>query len=243
MNWSCLQEELHFWDSKGYDRIVMEHKAEKDMEKERIVDVKSAPEDAEVKASKPLYRRWKFRLCCGLGVGFVFLVGILFIILFFTVFKARDPIIWINGVRLADLNITYGTFIPHVQLKLDMNLTVHNPNRADYKYSNSSTIVFYQQIQVGHADIPAGQLGAGKTKTQIVTLNVQADKFLEGSNFTKDFVSGIIPVSATTRVRGEVNVLNIYKGHGVSYSWCNMSVFIVNQTLASFHCSYALHHG
>lgn len=63
---------------------------------------------------------------------------------------------------------------------------------------------------------------------------------LNSSNWFWNF-SGLIPVSATTRVSGRVNVLNIYKRHAVSYSWCDMSVFIANATLASFHCRYSLH--
>lgn len=117
-------------------------------------------------------------------------MGILLLILVFAVFKARDPHVWVNGVKLAELNITYGTLVPHVQLRLDLNLTVHNPNRANYNYNNGSSILYYQEIEVGHADIPAGRLSAGETKAQRVTLNVQADKFLRGSNITKDYIAG-----------------------------------------------------
>lgn len=219
----------------------MEHEVEKDMAKEKILTVKSAPGDTEVKESKPLYRRRKCHLCCCLGVGFTVLLGIILLILVFAVFKTKDPDVWVNDVKLADLNITQGTLFPRIRLKLDLNITVHNPNRAAFKYTNGSSVLFYQAIEVGHADIPAGRLGAGHTITQVVTLNVQAEKFFMGSNFTKDFAAGLIPVSATTRVSGRVNVLNIYKRHAVSYSWCDMSVFIANATLASFHCRYSLH--
>jgi hypothetical protein len=67
---------------------------------------------------------------------------------------------------------------------------VHNPNRAAFKYTNGSSVLYYQAIEVGHADIPAGRLGAGHTITEVVTLDVQAEKFLMGSNFTKDFTAG-----------------------------------------------------
>lgn len=135
-------------------------------------------------------RRRLCRLSCCLGVGFMFLMGIIIIILVFAVFKARDPDVWVNGVKLADLNITYGTLVPRVRLRLDLNLTVHNPNRANYKYDNGSSTLYYQEIEVGHADIPAGRLSARETKTQSVTLNVQADQFLKGPNITHDFAAG-----------------------------------------------------
>jgi hypothetical protein len=120
----------------------------------------------------------------------MFLMGIIIIILVFAVFKARDPDVWVNGVKLADLNITYGTLVPRVRLSLDLNLTVHNPNRANYKYDNGSSTLYYQEIEVGRADIPAGRLSARETKTQSVTLNVQADQFLKGPNITHDFAAG-----------------------------------------------------
>ncbi|KAG0590443.1 hypothetical protein KC19_1G100000 [Ceratodon purpureus] len=219
----------------------MEHKVEKDMAKEKILTVKSVPDDTEIKESKPLYRRRKCQLCCCLGVGLIVLMGIILLILVFAVFKAKDPDVRVNGVKLAHLNITYGSLVPQIQLMLDLNITVHNPNRASFKYTNGSSILYYQAIEVGHGDIPAGRLGAGHTMTEVVTLNVQADKFLMGSNFTKDFAAGLIPVSATTRISGRVNVLNIYKHHAVSYSWCDISVFIANATLARFQCRYSLH--
>lgn len=220
----------------------MEHKVEKDLAKEKILTAKSAPEETEVKGSEPLYRRRKCRFCCCVGVGLVVLVGVVLLILVFAVFKAKDPEVTVNGVRLADLNITTsGALVPRIRLELALNITVHNPNRAAFKYTNGSSVLYYQAIEVGQADIPAGRLGAGHTITEVVTLDVQAEKFLMGSNFTKDFTAGLIPVSATTTVSGRVNVLNIYKHHAVSYSWCDMSVFIANATLASFQCRYSLH--
>ncbi|KAG0590444.1 hypothetical protein M758_1G107800 [Ceratodon purpureus] len=169
----------------------MEHKVEKDMAKEKILTVKSVPDDTEIKESKPLYRRRKCQLCCCLGVGLIVLMGIILLILVFAVFKAKDPDVRVNGVKLAHLNITYGSLVPQIQLMLDLNITVHNPNRASFKYTNGSSILYYQAIEVGHGDIPAGRLGAGHTMTEVVTLNVQADKFLMGSNFTKDFAAGM----------------------------------------------------
>ena len=55
------------------------------------------------------------------------------------------------------------------------------------------------------------------------------------------YFAGVIPISATTKISGRVNVLNIYKRHGMSYSWCDMTVFIGNATLASLQCRYFLH--
>lgn len=120
-------------------------------------------------------------------------MGVILLILVFAVFKAKDPDVRINGVKLAHLNITYGTLVPRVRLMLDLNITVHNPNRAAFTYTNGSSMLYYQAIEVGHADIPAGRLGSGHTITEVVTLNVQAEKFLMGSNFTTDFAAGKYP--------------------------------------------------
>jgi hypothetical protein len=144
-----------------------------------------------MQGSEPLYRRRKCRLCCCVGVGLVVLVGVVLLILVFAVFKAKDPEVTVNGVRLADLNITTtGALVPRIRLELALNITVHNPNRAAFKYTNGSSVLYYQAIEVGHADIPAGRFGAGHTITEVVTLDVQAEKFLMGSNFTKDFTAG-----------------------------------------------------
>lgn len=140
---------------------------------------------------KPLYRRRQFHLLCCVLAAVTFLLGILLLILVFAVFKAKDPDVWVNGVKLADLNITYGqTLVPRIRLLLDLNITVHNPNKEAFLFRDGASRLFYQAIEVGHAVIPAGRLGAGNTITQVLTLDVQAEKFLMGSNFTKDFAAG-----------------------------------------------------
>lgn len=147
-----------------------------------------------LQASQPLYRRRKCQLCCAIFLAVIFLIGILLIILIFGVFKPKDPSIVVNNVTLADLNITFNpptAIIPQVKIKLDLSITVHNPNKAKFRYTNSSALLYYHEIEVGHAAIPAGAIGADGTETQVVMLNVQADKFLQGANFTSDYSAGM----------------------------------------------------
>eukprot|EP01018_Ginkgo_biloba_P000534 Gb_17477 [translate_table: standard] len=193
---------------------------------------------AKPKAYIPFYRRPI--LCSAITIGILCLIALLFVILAVTVFKTKNARITVNSVKLDDIHVSLDWLRLRVNLNvtLNMDLSVKNPNKASFKFTNSTTLLYYRGATVGQALIPAGKILADRTLNMTTKLTILADRLLTDSNLLSDARSGIFPLSTSTRISGRVNVLNVFKHHAVSYTFCNVSVFIWNQTIRNSECTY-----
>lgn len=163
-------------------------------------------------------------------------VIILVVILALTIFKAREPKVEINSVDLETFSIGVGS----LNMTLLLDLTVYNPNRADFQYSESVARMFYYGDLVGQALIPAGDIKSKADEFLSVLLFVEASRVLVNENLPGNIVSGILPVVATTTLHGMVRVLGVFKHHAITTSDCDISVFVANATIQSFYCKHAV---
>ncbi|KAG6552099.1 hypothetical protein Mapa_006408 [Marchantia paleacea] len=219
--------------------------ASKDEEKVSIKPHASssvASEDAEVKVPLPLYRRRACHICCGISTALLLVFVILILILSFTVFKAKDPRITVTGMSLQSFAASLDPIRLswRLDVSLHLNVTVRNPNVASFKYENSSTYLFYRGLEVGRAAIPAGKVEAKKSSEFSTYLEIKAVDVPNDANLTSDVMAGIIPVSTYSRIRGRLNVINIFKRHAISTSDCSANLIISNTTLRDFKCVYTL---
>lgn len=199
--------------------------------------------ETEVKGDAPLYVKRRKALvcaCCGGLAGLVLLLGILILILSFTVFKAKEPEISIEQIELGSLGLPSSLNISdlHLNLSLSVAVSVYNPNHASFRYSDSTSFMFYRQLTVGEASIPAGKIGARATEILHTTLKLNASSslLLEPHLFS-DLAAGSFPISTSARVSGRVNVFNIFKHHARSSSLCTMSIDIVSRSVQNMTCS------
>ncbi|BBN15998.1 protein MpLEA-like55 [Marchantia polymorpha subsp. ruderalis] len=201
-----------------------------------------ASEDAEVKVPLPLYRRRACHICCGISTALLLAFVILILILSFTVFKAKDPRITVTGMSLQSFAASLDPIRLswRLDVSLHLNVTVRNPNVASFKYENSSTYLFYRGLEVGRAAIPAGKVEAKKSSEFSTYLEIKAVDVPNDANLTGDVTAGIIPVSTYSRIRGRLNVINIFKRHAISTSDCSANLIISNTTLRDFKCVYTL---
>lgn len=197
----------------------------------------------EVKGDAPLYRkRGKLCLaiCCGSCVGLIVLVGIIILILAFTVFKAKEPVITVDNVQLGSINLPSNLNMSNLNftLSLQVAVSVYNPNHASFRYGSSMSYVYYRTITVGEAPIPAGKIGARGTEMLHTTLKVNSSSsVLTEPNLMADVASGVFPLSTYAQVSGRVNVLNIFKHHGRATSFCNLAISILTQSVLNMTCS------
>ncbi|KAK2981876.1 hypothetical protein RJ640_010393 [Escallonia rubra] len=163
---------------------------------------------------------------------FLLALVLLIVILALTVFKAKRPVNTVNSVSLKDfdLSLDIARFRVHLNITLDVNLSVQNPNKVGFKYTDSSALVKYRGEVVGEVPLPAGKIGAGETKAMNLTLTVLADRLLSNSNAYSDVVAGALPLTIYTRISGKVKIL--FNFHFVSYT----TSLRVRDT-PHFHCS------
>ncbi|XP_068642046.1 uncharacterized protein [Aristolochia californica] len=182
--------------------------------------------------------RKRRKVLIGVSVFLIFVLIIL--VLALTVFKPRHAITTIKSVKLQSMKAALN--VPNMGLDLnvtlDLDILVKNPNPASFKYTNSVALLYYRGMQIGEAEIPAGEIFSEETLEMNVTLTVLADRLLSNSDAYSDVTSGQVQVQTSTRISGKVTVMKIIKHHMVSYSYCDLLLDVWNQTVANMECRY-----
>ncbi|KAJ7961024.1 Late embryogenesis abundant protein [Quillaja saponaria] len=173
---------------------------------------------------------------CGVIIGIVLLI----VILAFTVFKAKRPVNTVDSVTLQDLNVGLDVTRLRVDLNLtlDVDLTVKNPNKVGFKYSNTTALLNYKGQLIGEAPIPEDKISAGEKKGMNLTLTILADRLLSNSELYSDVLSGKLTMNVMVRIKGKVNILSIFKIHVVSSSSCDVTINLSNRSIADQVCQY-----
>ncbi|XVE84450.1 hypothetical protein DITRI_Ditri17bG0015100 [Diplodiscus trichospermus] len=187
-----------------------------------------------------LKRRRKCRNICFGVMGVLIFIIILIIILAFTVFKAKKPVTAIDSVSLTDLKVSLDLARLQVVLNasLDVDLSIKNPNKVGFKYTDSSAQVNYRGQQIGEVPIPAGKISADETKPMNLTLILMADRLISDSKFFSDALGGELPLNTFAKISGKANVLNLFKIHVDSSTSCDFIIFLSNRTVGDQDCKY-----
>lgn len=200
-------------------------------------------EDIDVHHSLKRKRRRRFmkNICLGL-IAVILVVVLILLILALTVFKAKRPVPTVNSLSLDHLD--FDLDIPRLQVHLNITLRVHlsikNPNKVGFSYTNSSALLKYKADQViGQVPIPAGKIKSDGTTPMNLTLTVMADRLLSDSNVYSDVISGTLPLTTYTRIKGKVRILKLFTIHLVSYSTCDLTINVRGGgSLANQNCRY-----
>ena len=127
-----------------------------------------------------------------------------------------------------------------VSLTLGVEVGVYNPNRASFRYTNSTSYLYYRDVQVGEAAIPAGHIGAlsSEALNTTMTLNASTAALLGNPHLFLDLAAGSFPMSTTAQVSGRLNFLNVFKHHARSSTHCTMSVSLARRAVEDMLCTY-----
>ncbi|KAF3974409.1 hypothetical protein ACB098_11G072700 [Castanea mollissima] len=175
--------------------------------------------------------------CCGIISALLLLQAIAVIILIFTVFKVKDPIIKMNGVTITKLELINNTIPkPGVNMSLIANVSVKNPNVASFKYSNTTTTLFYHGSIVGEARGPPGKAKPRRTMQMNITVDIITDRLISNPNLQLDVGSGLLTMSSYSKIPGRVKMLSIIKKHVVVKMNCTMTVNISSRAIQDQKC-------
>ncbi|KAL3536765.1 hypothetical protein ACH5RR_000131 [Cinchona calisaya] len=175
--------------------------------------------------------------CCG-GIAAILLIqAIIVIILIFTVFKVKDPVIKLNGVKVDKFELINGTTPkPGTNMSLTADVSVKNPNYATFKYPNTTTTLYYHGTVIGEARGPPGKSKARRTMRMNITIDFIMDRLISHPMLNSDVGSGLLPMSSFTRIGGRVNMLKIIKKHVIVKMNCTMAVNITSRTIQDQKC-------
>ncbi|XP_057977246.1 uncharacterized protein LOC131164232 [Malania oleifera] len=169
----------------------------------------------------------------------VVLVAVI-LILGFTVFKPKHPISTVDSVSLKNLEVSMGIpkFRVFLNVVIDADLTVNNPNRVKFRYAGGTALLLYRNDVVGVAPIPAGEIPANGATGLNLTLTVMADRLLSNPGIYSDVMSGKLPLTTSTTIPGKVYILGSFKVHVVSETTCDLMINVSNRTIDRSNCRY-----
>ncbi|KAM7251609.1 hypothetical protein ACFE04_023492 [Oxalis oulophora] len=171
-------------------------------------------------------------------VAIILIIVIVIITLSLTLFKAKDPKTTLNSVALDSISASLD--MPRlralVNISLNIDLTVKNPNIVTFKYTNSTSYLNYRGQMVGEAPTPAGKLSSDSSRQLNLTLTVMADRFATIIETYTDILNGALPFNMVSDVKGKVKIMNIFIIHVESAVSCDFTVFIGNSTVSNPVC-------
>ncbi|KAF2538627.1 hypothetical protein F2Q68_00019517 [Brassica cretica] len=107
---------------------------------------------------------------CAVATVFLLFLLAVFLIVYFTVFKPKDPKISVNAVQLPSFAVSNNT----ANFTFSQYVAIRNPNRAAFSHYDSSIQLLYSGNRVGFMFIPAGKIESGRTQYMAATFTVQS---------------------------------------------------------------------
>ncbi|KAL1192155.1 Late embryogenesis abundant protein [Cardamine amara subsp. amara] len=196
--------------------------------------------DESASNTKNTLRRRRNRIKCSICITATSLILVTIVLtLIFTVFRVKDPIITMNGVTINGLDSTTGTQIQFLGTNISMvvDVSVKNPNTASFKYSNTTTDIYYKGTVVGEARGPPGKARAHRTVRTNMTVDIMTDRLLSDPGLGQELIgSGLVNVWSYTKVSGKVKIMGIVKKHVTLRMNCTMAVNVTRQAIQDVKC-------
>lgn len=188
-------------------------------------------------------RRHVRRHRCLIAIGFViFLIMLLFIVLLIlvlTVFKAKQPKTQLVSATLDGISPRISFPVVRIQLNITLNLQilVENPNHASFKHGSGQSILLYQGEQVGDVEIYPGNIPGRRSTTIPSRLTLQVDKVAsETLHLVQDILAGQLAMDTRTRIPGRVTFLGLIRKHVVAISDCHFVIAVPEMKVRSQEC-------
>lgn len=183
-------------------------------------------------------RRRKVIKCCGCITASVLLLAVIIVVLIFTVFKVKDPIIRMNGIKTTKLELINNNTTPKpgTNMSFVADVSVKNPNFVSFRYTNTTTTLYYHDSIVGEARSPPGLARARRTARMNVSMDIITDNLMSSSNFSKELGSGILSMRSYSRVPGQARILKIFKKHVVVKMNCFITFNVSGLAIQDLKC-------
>ncbi|CAM8917639.1 unnamed protein product [Rhodiola kirilowii] len=203
-------------------------------------DAPVAAEEAKVHVDPKIRRKRCLKICGFITAAFL-LIAILIIILMFTLFRVRNPIIKLDGVDINNL----GTFTGIPQAGTNITLTAHvivkNPNIASFRYPNTTTMLYYHGNVVGEVRGPPGKARARRSQRITATVDLITGRVIADPNLLIDVASGTLEVASYTRVGGRMRMLKFVQRHVVVTMNCTMTISVASRSIQEQKCKRRVH--
>ncbi|XP_030454171.1 uncharacterized protein LOC115675589 [Syzygium oleosum] len=188
--------------------------------------------DEALSAHFRLHRPRYFK-CCGITAALFLILAVVALVLVFTVFHVKDPIVRMNRVQIPQLAqlVANGTSLAGANITAVADVSVKNPNVASFRYGSSATRISYGGVVVGEGMIPAGKAAARRTQRVNVTVEVVTARIAASPRLGGDLTAGNLRMESHTRIDGRVKILSIIRKHVVVTLNCNITYVITTREI------------
>lgn len=175
---------------------------------------------------------------CGCSVAILLIIVTVILVLMFTVFHVKDPILKMSSVSIQGVDkLNSSTNLgPGLNVTVKADVSIKNPNVASFKFDNTTTYVYYGGSVIGETRTPAGEARARKTLRMNVSIELMVDKIREVGRLKRDLDTGLLPISSYTRISGKVKITRAIKRGVVVKLNCTMNVNISSQGIQDRNC-------
>ncbi|PKA50538.1 hypothetical protein AXF42_Ash013753 [Apostasia shenzhenica] len=182
------------------------------------------PSPANIKRRR---RRRRLLGCLLLLLLLLLLLAAAVLVLALTLFRARDPRIQLVSATITGVapRLTLPALRLSLNVTLDLDILVYNPNRASFSHGNGTTLLLYRGEHVGDADVLPGRIPARGMAHVAVALTVDGGRLAaEGGSLVADALAGEIGFDSQTRIPGRVKFLGFIRHHAVAESYCHFGI-------------------
>ncbi|WCJ22692.1 Late embryogenesis abundant (LEA) hydroxyproline-rich glycoprotein family [Euphorbia peplus] len=199
----------------------------------------SDDEESSLHQKKKKIRRKRCIKCCGFITAVVLLLAITVVVLIFTVFRIKEPVIILNGVTITKLELLNNTTMipkPGTNVSVIADVSVKNDNVASFKYDNTTSSLYYEGDFVGEARGPPGSSKARRTMRMNVTVDLITDKLIGNANLRSEIGRGVLTMESYSKLPGRAKFLGFIKKHVTVKMNCSITVNITTQAIVAQKC-------
>ncbi|KAJ6841793.1 uncharacterized protein M6B38_305355 [Iris pallida] len=196
--------------------------------------------DFSVHHDRPKRRRSRCLVPCVACLLVVVALAVTAVVLALVLFKPRDPRTQLVSATVSGVSprVSFPAISVDLNVTLDLDLLVTNPNRASFDHAPAKTVLYYRGAQVGDADVAPGRIPSHGSETMHARLTVEAGKLSsEAMSLLSDVIAGSVGFDASTRVPGRVTFLGFIKHHAVATSECHVEVGFPDLKVRSQQCT------
>ncbi|KAK9151873.1 hypothetical protein Syun_010182 [Stephania yunnanensis] len=171
-------------------------------------------------------------ICSGVSALIFITITSTFVILFFTVFKPRDPQVFLHDITVKNINFS---FFPALSLNATATLvvTIRNQNYGSFRYNTSTAYIYYHGDLVADAPVKPDEVPARKYHNVSTTVTIDGAKVIANPDFLIEYKNGTLTLTSSMALEGKVRVFKVFKHHAVVHSTCEIFVFVKTQTVGS----------
>ncbi|KAM0840845.1 hypothetical protein ACQ4PT_059385 [Festuca glaucescens] len=175
--------------------------------------------------------------CCALLAAFLLLGAALIAALYFAVLRPRPP--RVVATRVDTQLGAFSVLPPALNFTLAIDVTVHNPSHAPFRYGEVATAVTYRGAAVGRSAVPAGKIRARSTRKVGARVQVDKARVIRSRHYVVDVVAGALPFEAKTAVVGKDAALWPFGVSADAEVSCSVILYPFKRESSS-HCTYTV---